>query len=126
MEAPWPLAEGRANELRPTALTFSAEATAAWTAFHDHVEVQCRTGEDLVPIRTSPPKRPSMPPASPACITIVEDLRATEIGIDAMANALTLVDWYVVEALRLHGAARTDPRLRRAQELLDWMRSARV
>ena len=55
-------------------------------------------------------------------LTIVDDFRATEIGIDAMHSALTLADWYVNEAVRLQRAARTDPRLIRAQQLLDWMR----
>jgi hypothetical protein len=40
-----------------------------------------------------------------------------------MEGALTLADWYVAEAVRLHGAARTDPRLLRSQQLLAWMQS---
>jgi hypothetical protein len=38
-----------------------------------------------------------------------------------MENAVTLANWYVMEACRLQEAARTDPRLRRAQVLLDWL-----
>ena len=32
-----------------------------------------------------------------------------------------IADWYVNETLRLQQAARTDPKLVRAQRLLDWL-----
>jgi transposase len=54
---------------------------------------------------------------------IVEDLRANEIGLAAIRNAVTLVDWYLNEACRLQHAGRTDPRLVRAAALLEWLRS---
>ena len=54
-------------------------------------------------------------------LAIVEDVHAVEIGMNAMACALTLADWYVAEAVRLQRAARTDARLIRAKGLLDWL-----
>ena len=39
----------------------------------------------------------------------------------AMERGLILADWYVNETLRLQQAARTDPRLLLAQQLLDWL-----
>ena len=53
---------------------------------------------------------------------MVEDRKATEISWPALKGALALADWYVSEAVRLQSAARTDPRLVRAQHLLGWMR----
>ena len=55
-------------------------------------------------------------------LTIVDDYRAKEIGTDAMHAALTLADWYVNETVRLQRAARTDANLKRAQQVLEWMR----
>jgi hypothetical protein len=55
-------------------------------------------------------------------LTIVEDFRATTIGVEAMRSALTLADWYINEAVRLQQAARTDPKLLAAQQMLDWLR----
>ncbi len=52
----------------------------------------------------------------------MDNIHATEIGIEAMHSALMLTDWYVNEAVRLQRAARTDAKLMVAQQLLDWMR----
>jgi hypothetical protein len=54
-------------------------------------------------------------------LSIVEDLHAREIGLDAMEGAVALVDWYVCEGLRLKQAGRTDPKLLRAAKLLEWL-----
>jgi len=54
-------------------------------------------------------------------LTIVEDLHAREIWLDAMEGAVALVDWYVSEALRLQQAGRTDTKLLRAAKLLEWL-----
>jgi hypothetical protein len=40
-----------------------------------------------------------------------------------MRNAITLADWYVNEVCRLQEAGRSDPRLRRAALLLEWIQS---
>jgi hypothetical protein len=40
-----------------------------------------------------------------------------------MANAVIIVGWYLVETLRLQRAGRTDPKLVRAQQLLDWLQA---
>lgn len=121
MEAPWPLAAGQQNELEPRVLTMSERAEAAWRAFHDHVETQCAPGEGLVPIRDFAAKAAEHAARIAGVLTVVDDINAGEIDIDAITNALTLADWYVSEALRLYQAARTDPRLLRAQQLLEWM-----
>ena len=55
-------------------------------------------------------------------LTIVDNVQADAIGMGAMEPALMLADWYVNEAVRLQRAGRTDARLLRAQQLLDWMR----
>jgi hypothetical protein len=54
-------------------------------------------------------------------LTIVDDFRATAIGVEAMHLALTLADCYMNEAVRLQQAARTDPTLLAAQKMLDWL-----
>ena len=38
-----------------------------------------------------------------------------------MQGAVVLADWYVCEALRLQQAGRTDPKLKRAAKLLEWL-----
>lgn len=121
LEAHWPLAEAIQNELECRVLEIAPDAAATWRAFHDHVEAQCGPGNDLAPIQDFAAKAAEHAARIAGVLTLVEDLTATEIGLDAMGSALKLTDWYVVEALRLQRAARTDPRLLRAQQLLEWM-----
>ncbi len=122
LEAPWPLAEGRRNELAPRTLQMTEEAAAAWRTFYDHIERQCGPGNDLRPIQDFAAKSAEHAARIAGVLTIVEDVQATEIGLAAMHEALTLTDWYVAEAVRLQHAARTDPQLKVAQQLLEWLR----
>jgi hypothetical protein len=122
LEAPWPLAEGRRNELEPRVLLITAEAAAAWCAFYDRIEGQCGPGNELRPIQDFAAKAAEHAARIAGVLTIVEDLHATEIGPAAMHAALRLTDWYVAEAVRLQRAARTDAKLKVAQQLLDWLR----
>lgn len=122
LEAPWPLIEGRRNELEPRVLSIAADAASSWRAFYDHIEGQCGPGNDLRPVQDFAAKIAEHAARIAGVLTIVDDFRATEINVEAMHSALTLADWYVNEAVRLQRAARTDPRLIRAQQLLDWMR----
>lgn len=123
LEAPWPVADGRRNELAPRALAIADDATSIWRTFYDHVEKQCGPHNDLHPVQDFAAKIAEHAARIAGVLTIVDDGGAAEIGVDAMSSALTLADWYVNEAVRLQSAARTDPRLVRAQQLLDWLRS---
>jgi Protein of unknown function (DUF3987) len=87
-----------------------------------HIESQCGPGRDLQPIQDFAAKSAEHAARIAGVLTIVEDHQATEIGAAAMHAALTLADWYVAEAVRLQRAARTDPHLRVAQQLLEWLR----
>ena len=122
LEASWPLAESRQNELEPRALRITDEAAKAWRAFHDHVEGQCGAGKELQPIQDFAAKAAEHAARLAGVLTIVTDFRADKIGLNAMEPALELADWYVNEAVRLQRAARTDDRLLRAQQLLGWIR----
>jgi hypothetical protein len=121
LEADWPLAAGQVNELNPRVLPLSGEASAAWRVFHDHLEGQCGADQDLRQVRDFAAKAPEHAARIAGVLTIVGDPEATDIGLAAMAKALTLTDWYVAEAARLHQAVRRDPKLLRAQQLLEWM-----
>lgn len=122
LEAPWPIVDGRRNELEPRTLVMTTDAANSWRAFYDHVEKQCGPGNDLHPVQDFAAKIAEHAARIAGVLTIVDDLRATEIGVGAMHSALALADWYLAEAVRLQRAARTDPRLFRAQQLLDWLR----
>jgi hypothetical protein len=122
LEAPWPLAKGSRNELEPRVLTITEDAAALWRAFYNHVERQCGPGKALRPVQDFAAKIAEHAARIAGVLTIVEDFRATTIGVEAMRSALSLADWYMNEAVRLQQAARTDPKLLAAQKMLDWLR----
>jgi len=122
LSMPWPLAEGKRNELRPRELVLLPRAAAALKAFSDHIECQCGAEGELAPIRDFAAKAAEHAARIAGVLTIVEDPQARETSVDAIACGITLTEWYVMEALRLHASARTDPKLITAQRLLDWMR----
>jgi hypothetical protein len=116
LEAEPALEPGTRNELAPRALPISASATEIW-----RIEGQCGAGNGLEAIGDFAAKAAEHAARIAGVLTIVEDLHAREIGLDAMEGAVALVDWYVCEALRLKQAGRTDPKLLRAAKLLEWL-----
>ena len=126
LETPLPLAAGTRNELEPRVLVMTVEAESLWCAFSDHVEGQCAATEELRPLKDFAAKIAEHAARIAGVLAIVADHRATEVTEAAMHNAVTLADWYVKEALRLHHAGRLDPTLKRAQDLLDWLRKQEV
>jgi hypothetical protein len=125
LESRWPLAEKSRNELEPRTLTMTIEAAAMWREFYDHIERQCGPGNDLRPIQDFAAKVAEHAARIAGVLTIIDEHHASEISAHAMQSALVLADWYVNEALRLQQAARTDPKLLVAQQLLDWLRERR-
>jgi hypothetical protein len=118
----WPLAEGKRNELKPRELVPSPEAATALRRFSDEVESQCGPEGHLTAIRDIAAKAAENAARIAGVVTIIEDPQACEIKAEGMARGITLAKWYICEALRLHGAARIDPKLLDAHRLLEWLK----
>jgi hypothetical protein len=121
LESPWPMADGERNELAPPALTLDAGAFGVWKEFHNGVEVRCGQNSELAVIADFAAKAAEQAARIAGVLTIVDDHLATEIKTATMCDAVIIAGWYVNETLRLQQAARTDPKLVRAQRLLDWL-----
>jgi hypothetical protein len=121
LETPPSVSDGAPNELAPRALPLSADATALWKQFFNHVESQSGMGAELSPIRDFASKAGEHAARVAGVLTIANDLRAEEIGFAAMESAVALMNWHLAEAERLHCASRTDAKLLRAALLLDWL-----
>lgn len=121
LENPWPLVEGTRNELDPRKLPFSSEAKERWITYFNHVEAQCAKNGALAQVKDFAAKTCEHAARIAGILTIMEDVAAPEIGPEAMRNALTLMDHYLNEVVRLHRASRIDPALIAAQRLLEWM-----
>jgi hypothetical protein len=121
--ARWPLADGRENELNPRLLHMSAGATELWCHLFNSIERKSSRDSDLWPIRDVAAKSAEQAARIAGVLTIIGDVRATEIQRESMEGAVVLADWYANEALRLHRGAWADPRLLRAAKCLDWLQT---
>jgi hypothetical protein len=143
LEAPLPLATlaGLAGTdpqiLKPPARPLSPKARTLWIKFVDRVEVQMRDGGQYETIRGLANK---LPEHAARLATVFETLAlcmktqesssssrySTEgytVSAAALASAMTVVQHYAGEAIRLRAAGFVDPRLSLAARLLDWLRS---
>jgi hypothetical protein len=126
LQQPWPLADGKCNELLPRALRISSDAQEVWRQFYDDIEGRSGPGSELVAVREFAGKAAEHAARIAGVLSIVGDPGAQEIGAATMGHATALVGWYVGEAQRLAAAAMTDPKIARAQRLLEWVRSSGV
>jgi Protein of unknown function (DUF3987) len=121
LEEPWPLSRDRSQGLEPRTLPLSASAAHQWREFYNMVEGQCGPDGKYRGVRDLASKIAEHAARIAGVLTIVDNLRAAEIGDAAMASALILAEWYLDEAARLQQACRTDAGLLRARALLDWI-----
>jgi hypothetical protein len=121
LEAPLPLAQGKANELVPRPLPLSPEAGKLWRGFADYVEQAIAPNGALETVRGLANKLPEHAGRLGAVLTLVRNIEAGEITGAEMEAGIALAEHYVAEALRLFGASRINGDLRLAQRLLDWL-----
>ncbi len=124
LEEPFPLADGKTNELRPRPLSLSPTAREKLTQFSDHVEKMIAPGRELEPIRGLANKLPEHAARLSAVLTLVEDLKANEISANQMAAGIELAQFYAGEALRLFAAGLVNSDLRLAEKLLHWLHTS--
>ncbi len=121
---PLPLAEGRRNELRPRRLALAPRARELWVRFADDTERRMADGGEFEPIRPFAGKLPEHATRIAAVVALTEDLHAGEIGEEDLARGIEVANHHASEWLRLVEARATDPMLRRAQRVLDWLRES--
>jgi hypothetical protein len=121
LERPARMVEGKVNELDPLPLTMSAGAQAAWIGFLDHLEALCGVGGVLELIKSVAAKGAENAARIAGVLTVVEDSDAVEISERTMEDAISLMNWYVAEALRIAEVGRVSPACIKAQRLYEWM-----
>jgi hypothetical protein len=99
----------------------SADAVTKWLEFVAHVEKAICQGGSLEPIKAFANKLPEHAARLAAVLTLVENINAHEIGIDALDRGIALAEHYATEALRIFEFNRANAELVLAQRLLSWM-----
>jgi Protein of unknown function (DUF3987) len=86
------LAAGKRNELAPREIPLSEKAREKWIVFHDHIEQQM--GNDLYPIRGLANKIPEISARLAGVLALVDDVAASEIGLNDLSRGVALAEHY--------------------------------
>jgi hypothetical protein len=115
-----PLVEGTQNELSPPAIPLSPEATTSWVEFYHLVEAQLANERPFSPIRGFANKCPEHVLRVAGVLETWANLEAPEISATCITAAITLIEHYLSEALRLYREYVEDPDVLLAEKLLFW------
>jgi putative DNA primase/helicase len=109
------------HECEPRLLPLSTQAKKLWIVFHNHIESQLGDGGPLAPVRSFGNKAAEHAARLAAVLTLVDRLDAAAIDAQHMRAGITLLEFYLAEALRLCDAAGADPDLVLAETTLAWV-----
>jgi len=115
---PLPLGDGWA--LKPEPLHLNDEAKTVWVRYHDYVQDGLKEGGELRPVQGLAAKAAEHVLRLAGVLHTIDGV-GTMITAKTIEQGITLVQWYLEEALRLHGAAQGNPDLVLAKTLLEWM-----
>jgi hypothetical protein len=120
LEYPQPIADGERNELNPRQITLTSDAKGEWIRFHDHVELLCREGEALAPIKGFACKAAEQAARIAGTLAIIDDPAQTTITKLEIQAGISIAQFYLGESLRLFHSSADDPELVLAETCLTW------
>lgn len=100
---PLPIKDGTINELNPAKLSVSPEAKAKWIEFHDRVELALGEGGKLFPVRNFAAKVAGHAARLAGVMSFIVNPDVQEIPEEQMIAGISLAEYYLAEAIRLHG-----------------------
>jgi hypothetical protein len=109
----------RGLELR--CLPLSAEARQLLVDYHDKVERSQSYGGDMANLTGTASKSAEQAARIAGVLTLWRDLDAPCVEREAMANAIELARYYLLEALRLAEVANVSAEIDRANQLRRWL-----
>lgn len=122
-ETPPRAKDQRGQVLDPQPLPLSPDAKAMAVQAGNQFESLMAPGAPLCEIRDRGSKAMDNAIRIAGVLTVIEQgLAAREISADHFARALTLIQWYLAEALRIRGAAAIPQTVTDAEALLAWIK----
>jgi hypothetical protein len=117
-----PLMPGRRNELAPPLLGLSDDARSVWLRFADDVEYHLGGDGRYAAIRARANKAPEMAARLAATLALFDDPDLGHVPAEHMGRAITLIGYFLSEAVRLAEGATQDASLTKAAKVLEWLR----
>ena len=118
---PMPLEKGERNVLDPRPVRLDQDAAKAFKAFYTDIESEVAQGQRFAAISGLANKAPEHAARLAAVQTFITDPTAYAIGVDAFDRAVSLVRYYLDEALRLTAFAPLDHDVALAEMTRDWL-----
>ena len=109
-----------AGALTPTMLLFTADAKAAWVAFHDAIEGELRTGGELYDVRDVASKSADNAARLAALFQVFEG-GGGAINAESFESASRIAAWHLNEARRFFGELALPAELANAARLDTWL-----
>jgi len=107
-------------------LSMEPSAKQKWVSAYNAIEQKIAKGGEYENIRATASKAAENIARIAGVLTLFEDPKAMYIPLDQMNQAILLGNYYLNEALRLQGQGKVNEPLRKAQGLLDWLRTRDV
>lgn len=120
LETPLPM-DDKTRALKPRLLPLALQAREVLVQFSDKVEVAMQNGGIYAPVTGYASKAAEQAARIAAVLTLWEDLDAKEVSAVTMSNAVDLAEFYLGEALRLHGASNLSAETDKAEKLRVWL-----
>jgi len=109
------------RELKPRVLKLDPGARELLYAFGDEVEVQLGDGGYYSEISSLAAKSAEQAGRLAGVIALVDDPNRESIPVETIASGITLMRFYLDEALRIRGVSRLDQSVKDAQSIVDWL-----
>lgn len=106
--------------MTPRHIGLAPDAKPIWIQFHDHVQHLMRPTQPLAPIQGFAAKAAEHALRLAGVLTFVDHGDAGSMDAAHIEAAITLVEFYLSEALRLFHSAAINPDLLLAEQLLAW------
>ncbi len=120
LETALPMDE-KTRALKPRLLALAPQAREVLVQFSDKVEVAMQIGGIYAPVTGYASKAAEQAARIAAVLTLWADLEAKEVSAATMSHAVDLAEFYLGEALRLHGASNLSAETDKAEKLRVWL-----
>lgn len=114
--------------LTPQVITLTLDAKRCWIEFHNQIDVKMGKGQTYNSIKPFASKAAEQVLRIAGIFAFAEQLsiEKPQIMLEHIERAITIVEFYLNEALRIVGCSSSDPDIALAIQTLEWLRKERV
>lgn len=114
------------NELEPRNITLEDDAKKIWVQAYEEIEAASGKGRMFESIEGFAGKASNHILRLAGVIALFEDIKRATIEKSHLIKAITLMEYYLTERLRIMSMAAPDADLMDAEKLLEWIKSKRL